>query len=165
MQRVPADFVELFRCHALMEVATVGEAGFPHITPVWADYDGEHVLLNTVHGRRKHRDLLARPEVGIFVQDPRSWARYISIGGRAVDFTTEGAREHIDALANRYLGTPGYPFPVLADRPRTLIRIEPVQVVVQDAIGQRDFRDAPLDPGRRALAGGGHPSTTSRQGP
>jgi PPOX class probable F420-dependent enzyme len=150
MKQIPEDFVALFKCHALMEVATVDEAGFPHITPVWADYDGEHILLNTVRGRRKHRDLERHPEVGVFIQDPRSWARYISIGGRVAEITTEGAREHIDALANRYLGTPGYPFPVLPDRPRTLVRIEPVRIVVQDAIGQRDFKDAPLDPARRA---------------
>ena len=156
MKRIPEDFVELFKCHALMEVATVDEAGFPHITPVWADYDGEHILLNTVHGRRKHRDVQRRPEVGVFIQDPRSWARYISIGGRVAKITTEGAREHIDVLANRYLGTPGYPFPVLPGRPRTLVKIEPVKIVVQDAIGQRDFKDVPLDPAKRAAVGAGH---------
>ena len=93
---IPSDFVELFHCQALMHVATADAAGQPHVTPVWADYDGTYILVNTVEGRVKYRHLLERPEVAISIVDPRHWGRFISVRGRVVEIERNDANEHID---------------------------------------------------------------------
>jgi PPOX class probable F420-dependent enzyme len=70
--------------------------------------EGDTLCFNTARGRVKDRNLSARPEVAIVIVDPENPYRYLQLRGSVKDSTTEGAREHIDRLAQKYLGTPGY---------------------------------------------------------
>ncbi len=91
-------------------LATLMSDGTPQVTPVWIDFDGTHVLVNTAKGRTKDKNMRARAQVGISVHDPENPYRHMSIRGRVDSHTEEGADQHIDKMAKKYLGKDSYPF-------------------------------------------------------
>jgi PPOX class probable F420-dependent enzyme len=83
--------------------------GSPQLTQTWVDTDGEHILINTVQGFQKVRNIERDPRVAVTVADPGNPRRYFSVRGRVVDVTAEGGAEHIEKFAQKYLGRP-YPW-------------------------------------------------------
>ncbi|NIS81677.1 MAG: TIGR03618 family F420-dependent PPOX class oxidoreductase [Anaerolineales bacterium] len=110
-------------------LATVMPNGSPQVTPVWFDTEGELVRVNTARGRVKDRNLGARPQLAIAIIDPEDPYRYLQIRGSVASTTEEGAREHIDRLAEKYLGTPEYANYQGETRVMYLIRPESVSVM------------------------------------
>ena len=108
-------------------VATLRRDGTPHVTPVWVDVDGDSVLLNSAAGRAWPANLARDPRVTLTIANMRDHSEYVSIRGRLVEQTTEGADAHIDALAKKYLGVNEYPLRS-ADEQRIILRIEPQDV-------------------------------------
>jgi len=96
--------------------------GSPQMTRTWADTDGEHVVINTVQNHQKVKNVERDPRVAVNVCDLSSPSRYYAIRGQVVTITTEGAAEHIEALAQRYLGAP-YPWYGGRDQVRVLLTI------------------------------------------
>jgi PPOX class probable F420-dependent enzyme len=96
--------------------------GSPQLTQTWVDTDGEHLLINTVEGFQKTRNLERDPRIAVTVSDPKNPSRYFAVRGSVVDSTTEGATEHIEALAQRYTGAP-YPWYGGRDQVRVLLTI------------------------------------------
>jgi PPOX class probable F420-dependent enzyme len=110
MATIPAEFRSLLtEKKAFAQVATAGKSG-PQVTPVWIDFDGTHVLVNTARGRAKVRRFEHDPRVAINILDPDNPYRYLEIRGRVVETTEKGAAEHIDKMAKKYLGKDKYPF-------------------------------------------------------
>lgn len=105
---LPSELVSLLRGRALCFVTTLMPDGSPQVTETWADTDGSHVVVNTVTTHQKTRNVARDPRVAVAVADPEAPSRYWAVRGRVVRTTTDGAREHIDALSQRYLGRP-YP--------------------------------------------------------
>ena len=105
-------------------LATTMPDGSPQLTQTWVDTDGEHVLINSVQGHVKVANIARDPRVAVAVADPNSPSRFFQIRGRVIDVTTEGAVDHIEKLAQRYLGKP-YPWYGGRDQVRVLITIEP----------------------------------------
>ncbi|TFH38195.1 MAG: PPOX class F420-dependent oxidoreductase [Anaerolineales bacterium] len=107
---IPKDFKDLFtdETRALAFLATTMADGSPQVTPVWFDTEGEWIRVNTARGRVKDRNMTARPEVALAIMDMQEPYRYIQIRGIALESTETGAREHIDRLAHKYLGTDSY---------------------------------------------------------
>lgn len=126
---IPEDFTILFKKKAFAHLGTLMADGSLQITPVWIDYDGQYVLVNSAKGRVKDRNMEARPQVGISIQDPENPYRFISIRGRVVEIVEEGAREHIDALSKRYTGSDKYQGP--PDEIRRIYKIIPEHVVAR----------------------------------
>lgn len=106
------------------QISTLMPNGEPQITQVWVDSDGEHILVNTAEGRQKTRDVGRDPRVAVHVIDPGNAWRLATIRGRVVDVTTEGADQHIDRLAGKYLGVDSYPFR-RPDETRVTLKIAP----------------------------------------
>jgi PPOX class probable F420-dependent enzyme len=96
--------------------------GSPQLTQTWVDTDGEHLLVNTVAGFQKTRNIERDPRVAVNVSDPEDPSRYYAVRGRVVGVTEEGARENIEELAQRYLGT-AYPWFGGRDQIRLLVTI------------------------------------------
>lgn len=93
-------------------LGTVMGNGSPQVTPIWFDYDGQYIYLNSAKGRVKDRNIRERPKVALAIIDPKNPYRYIQIRGQVVDITEAGATEHIHALSRKYNGrnydlTPG----------------------------------------------------------
>jgi PPOX class probable F420-dependent enzyme len=106
---LPEGLITLLRQPSLCFVTTMMPDGSPQMTQTWVDTDGEHVVINTVQGFQKVRNVERDPRVAVNVADASRPSRYYAIRGRVTGVTTEGGAEHIEALAQRYLGTP-YPW-------------------------------------------------------
>lgn len=119
---LPAELVSLLRGSSTCYVATTMPDGSPQLTQTWADTDGTHVVVNTVVGYQKARNVERDPRVAVTVSDPANPSRYFSVRGRVVEATTEGGAEHIEALAQRYLGGP-YPWYGGRGQTRLVLRI------------------------------------------
>ena len=104
----PEEYLDLLtpETKAFLFLATVMPDGSPQVTPVWFDTDGEHILINSNEGRVKDRNMKVRPYVAMVIQDPADPYRYLQIRGSVVDYTREGADEHIDMLSRRYRNKP-----------------------------------------------------------
>lgn len=120
---LPEDLLELLRRPSPCYLATSMPDGSPHLTEVWVDTDGRHVLINSVAGSQKVRNIERDPRVAVAVSDPAAPARYFALRGQVREVTTDGAVEHVEALAQRYLGGP-YPWYGGRDQTRVLIVIE-----------------------------------------
>ena len=108
-------------------IATLMPDGTPQVTPVWVDYRNGKVLVNSAKGRVKVRNLKAGSPVALSITDPDNPYRYVQIRGRVSRVTEEGASEHIDKMAKKYLGKDKYPF-AQPGEVRVLFEIEPTKV-------------------------------------
>jgi len=124
---LPVDLLALLRLPSTCYVATTMPDGSPQLTQTWVDTDGEHVLVNTVEGFQKVRNVERDPRVALTVSDPANPSRYHEVRGEVVAMTTEGGREHIEALAQRYLGGP-YPWYGGRDQSRVILTIRAERV-------------------------------------
>lgn len=129
MAKIPDSARDLFERETFASFATVMPDGTPQVTPVWIDADGDDVLVNTARGRQKERNVRENPRVGVMVLDPEDPYRYVSIRGEVVEVTEDGAVEHIDELARRYMDVEEYPHHGEESGARVIIRIRPDRVV------------------------------------
>jgi PPOX class probable F420-dependent enzyme len=114
---------------AFANLGTIMPDGTPQVTPVWFDWDGTHIRVNSAKGRVKDRNMRRTPRVALAILDPDNPYRHLAVRGRVIDVTEQGADAHIDALAKKYLGQDQYPH----RRPgevRVIYRIQPERVAV-----------------------------------
>ncbi len=107
---IPANFTDLFSKKSFAHLATTMADGQPQVTPVWIDFDGTHVLVNSATGRVKDKNLRRDKRVALSILDPDNPYRYMAILGQVVEITQAGADAHIDRLAKKYLGLDKYPY-------------------------------------------------------
>jgi PPOX class probable F420-dependent enzyme len=107
---IPQPYLDLFQKKAFAHLATLMRDGQPQVTPVWCDFDGTHVRINSAKGRVKDRNMRRDLRVAVEIQDPDNPYRYLEVRGRVVEITEEGADAHIDSLAKKYLGVDKYPY-------------------------------------------------------
>ena len=122
-----SEVVALLRRPSLCYLATSMADGSPQVTQVWVDTDGEHVLINSVQGHVKVRNVARDPRVAVAISDPDNPTRYAQVRGRVLAVTTDGAVDHIEMLAQKYLGAP-YPWYGGRDQERVIIVIEPERI-------------------------------------
>ena len=108
MKSIPAEYHDLLKdeTKAFLFLATLMPNGSPQVTPVWFSADDNHILINTAKGRVKERNMRARPQVALVIQDPSTPYRYLQIRGCVDSFTEEGGDEHINFLSLKYDGKP-----------------------------------------------------------
>jgi PPOX class probable F420-dependent enzyme len=126
-QAIPESHVDLFKKKAFANLATLMPNGQPQVTPVWVDFDGRHVLINTAEGRQKDKNLQRDKRVALSILDPDNPYRYLEVRGQVVERSRNGAEQHIDAMAKKYLGKEKYPFRQ-PNEVRVIYRIAPEHV-------------------------------------
>ncbi|MCL4422620.1 MAG: PPOX class F420-dependent oxidoreductase [Actinobacteria bacterium] len=115
----------------IANVATISPSGKPQITPVWVDVDGDDILINTAEGRAKAVNLRRNPNVAISVVDPADPYRAVVLRGTVVEIQDgPEADNHIDRLAQKYLGQPTYPMRQPGER-RLKMRVRTEKIVSQ----------------------------------
>jgi PPOX class probable F420-dependent enzyme len=124
---IPSTHVDLFNKKAFANLATLMPSGQPQVTPVWVDFDGHHVLINTAEGRQKDKNLQRDRRVAVSIVDPDNPYRYLEVRGQVAERTHKGADEHIDAMAKKYLDKDKYPFRQ-PNEIRVLYKIDPQHV-------------------------------------
>ena len=124
---IPQQFRDLLTKKAFASLATVMADGSPQVTPVWFDFDGTHLRVNSAKGRVKDRNMRRNGRVALSIMDPENPYRHLAIRGRVEEITEAGADAHIDSLSKKYLGKDRYP----NRRPgevRIIYRIRPERV-------------------------------------
>ena len=117
----------LLRAKNFAHIATIDDDGAPQVTPVWVDYDGKHIIFNTEKKRAKAKHLSRDPRVSLSLTNAENPYHYMEVRGRVVEMTEEGASEHIDKMAQKYMGQDKYPFHRPGDV-RVIVKIEPLSV-------------------------------------
>lgn len=121
---IPDKYLDLFRKRAFAGLATLMPDGSPQVTPVWCDFDGDHVIVNSARGRQKDRNLRRDRRVALAIMDPDNPYRYLEIRGKVVDIQEEGAAVHVNKMAQKYLGVEKYPY-AQPGEVRVLYKIQP----------------------------------------
>ena len=105
---IPDDYKDLLSWNkkSFAHLALVLRDGTPHVTPVWFDYDGEYMIVNSALGRVKDKVLRRSGVAALAISDPDNPYRYIQIRGKVVEVTEQGARDMIDHLSQKYTGNP-----------------------------------------------------------
>lgn len=124
---VPTSHADILTKKSFAHIATLMPDGSPQVTPVWVDYDGTHILINSARGRQKDRNIERLPAIALSIQDPDNPYRYIQVRGRVVAAETHGAVDHINKLAKKYMGVDTYPN-LTDSETRVIYRIEPEKV-------------------------------------
>lgn len=121
---IPEAYSDLFDKKVFANLATLMPDGTPQVTPVWLDFDGSHLVVNSAKGRQKDRNMRRNPAVALSISDPDNPYRYLEVRGRVVEITENGADEHIDKLAKKYLNLDTYPYRRRGEV-RVMYKIEP----------------------------------------
>ena len=107
---IPEGFQDLFEKKSFAHLATINLDGSPQNTPVWLEFDGTHILINSSKGRKKDRNMRTEARVALSILDLDNAYRYLEVRGRVVDITAEGGIDQINKLAKKYLGEETYPW-------------------------------------------------------
>jgi PPOX class probable F420-dependent enzyme len=126
-QRIEGRAEELLKGKNFCTVSTLRPDGSVHAAPVWVDVQDGRPTLNTAEGRAWPRNLDRDPRVTLTVQNIDNPYEYLEVTGREAERTTDGADEHIDALAKKYLDADEYPLRKPGEQ-RLIIRIDPERV-------------------------------------
>lgn len=125
MATIPESHRDILSKRSFAHVATVSEQGVPQVTPVWVEYDGDHVLINSAKGRKKDRNLRTQPVIAMSIQDPDNPYRYVGLQGKIVEITEAGGYDHINKLSHKY---GGQDYPKNPGEVRVIYKIEPTRV-------------------------------------
>ena len=121
---IPNKYRDLFDKRIFASLVTLMPDGSPQVTPVWIDFDGEHVLFNTAVGRQKDKNLQRDGRVALVLVDPDNPYRYLEVRGQVAERTLNGADDHINKLAKKYLNKDVYPFRQPGEQ-RVLYKVKP----------------------------------------
>ena len=121
--------VRLFSEKNLVYIATIMRDGSPQVSPVWANCEDEHILINTAEGRIKHKNVLRDPRVAVSVTSIGNPLDMTTIRGTVVELIPDYEYEHADKLTQQYMGREHYPFK-RDDEKRIILKIKPVKVFV-----------------------------------
>lgn len=124
---IPQEFRDLLTKKAFAHLATLMPDGSPQVTPVWFDFDGTHIRVNSAKGRVKDKNMRRNAKVALAIMDPDNAYRYLAMRGRVEEITEAGADGHIDSLAKKYLGKDRYPYRQTGEV-RVIYRIRPERV-------------------------------------
>ena len=127
---IPEKYLDLLTSKPeLAHLSTLMKDGRPQVTPIWFSYEEGLIVLNSAKGRVKDINMRARPQVALSIVDSENSFRYVQIMGSVVDITEEGADDHIDLLAQKYLDKPRYPWRQPGEV-RVIYRVKPERVQV-----------------------------------
>ena len=121
--------IKLFEEPNLVFIATIMKDGSPQLSPVWADFKDEHVLVNTAEGRLKHKNVLRDPRVAISVVNHNNPLDMTTIRGIVIDIIPDYEYKHANKLTKKYMGKEIYPFKQPGEK-RIIFKILPERVFV-----------------------------------
>jgi PPOX class probable F420-dependent enzyme len=104
--KIPESHRDLIDGPYCVVLTTIMPDGQPQTTPIWCNREGEYVLINTMQGFRKEKNIRLNPKVTLLVFDPKQPMRHIEIRGTVVEMTEEGALAHLDQLTRLYMNNP-----------------------------------------------------------
>jgi len=125
--KIPDNFMDLFHKKAFGSLSTLMPDGSPQTNPVWIDFHDGEVWVNTAVGRLKDKNMKRDPRVSVALIDPDNPYRFLEIRGKVREATQDGATQHIDKMAKKYLGKDKYPYAQPGEQ-RVLYKITPEHI-------------------------------------
>jgi PPOX class probable F420-dependent enzyme len=126
--QLPGPAKDLLDAATPVTMSTINSDGSPHSTIVWAKRDGDDILISTIVGRVKERNMRRDPRISVLIADPADALRYFSVNG-TVSMTTDGGPELIEELSQKYDGKT-FTDDRGTDRVRVVVRVAPQRVIV-----------------------------------
>ena len=108
--KIPDQYKDLFSKVAFANLATLMPDGRPQVSPVWCDFDGSYIWVNSAKGRVKDKNMRRNKRVALSIQDPANAYRHLDVQGEVTEITEQGADAHIDKMAKKYMGKDKYPY-------------------------------------------------------
>ena len=129
MSRMTEPVIRLLKGKNFAHLSTLMNDGSPQVTPTWIDLDEDSssILISTVEGRIKHKNVTKDPRVAISLVDDQNPYSMVTISGKVIEQTNEGANDHIDKLARKYLKAEKYPGHS-PDVKRIILKIKPEKI-------------------------------------
>ncbi|MDH3204083.1 MAG: PPOX class F420-dependent oxidoreductase [Nitrosopumilus sp.] len=129
--------IDLFGAKNLVFVATLMKDGSPQLSPVWANYENGHILINTAEGRIKHKNILRDPRVAVSVVSKNNPLDMTTIRGAVDEIIPDYQYEHADRLTKQYMNRDHYPFKRDGEK-RIILKIKPNKVFVLPELKMQD---------------------------
>jgi PPOX class probable F420-dependent enzyme len=127
---IPQDREDILPKRAFAHIATLGPRGEPQSSPVWLDWDGQHIKFSLTTTRQKYRNLRRDPRVALSIHDPDLPYRYLEVRGKVVRIDEDKDFEFINKMAKKYLDKDAYPWPEPGEQ-RVVIYVAPEHTTKQ----------------------------------
>ena len=122
------DLRRLFELRNLAFISTLSKDGSPHVTPVWAEMVDDLILVNTFETSTKNKNVTKDNRIAISIVEQNNPFNMVSIKGKVIEQTTDGADEHLKHLAKKYLGIGKYYYRK-PNHNRILLKIRPNKIM------------------------------------
>jgi len=122
------ELYRLFQFRNLAYLSTLSKDGFPHVTPVWAEMVDDFILINTFEESAKIRHIKNDKRIALSMVEQNNPFNMVSIKGKVIEQTSEGADEHLKKLAKRYLGIGKYYYRKPPHK-RVILKIKPEKIM------------------------------------
>lgn len=100
------DTIRLAKAKNLATVVTLMSDGQPQALLTWVDTDGEHLLVNTEPIRQRAKNVARDPRITVLIHSADNAWDWSEVRGHVVDTVAgQPARDHIDELSRKYVGT------------------------------------------------------------
>jgi len=113
-------------------IATTMADGSPQASITWIDSDGSNIIFNTAEGRLKTNNLRRDGRIAMTIFDADNPYRQVMVRGMVVEDTQEGASDHVDSLAQKYLGVDKYPYSQPGEV-RVIFKVQPEKIFEIDS--------------------------------
>jgi PPOX class probable F420-dependent enzyme len=135
---IPESHRDLLNGPRVAALTTIMPDGQPQTTVVWCNFDGTYMMVNTMRGFRKEKNMRLNPKVTLLCYDPRQPLRSIEVRGKVIEMTEDGAMKHLDDLCEIYTGRRPYfgtcvPVELKEKEIPLLCMILPTHITVVDA--------------------------------
>ena len=127
-QLTKEEVYQFFNGRNLAFLSTSSKDGSPHLTPVWAEMVDDLILINTFETSAKNKHITNDKRIALSVVEQNNPFNMVSIKGRVIERTTEGADEHLKRLAKKYLGIGKYYYRK-PNHKRIIIKIRPEKIM------------------------------------
>ena len=106
LMHIPETHYDLFEGSSYIVLTTLMPDGQPQTTPVWCNREGDYVLINTMRGFQKEKNMRTNPKVTLLAYDPENPLHNIEIRGQVTEMEQAGAVEHLNLLTRLYMHKP-----------------------------------------------------------
>lgn len=134
MASIPESHKDLLVKPVVVSLVTLMPDGQPQATPVWADLDNGHIVVNSAKGRQKTRNMTEHSKVTVLAMDPANPYRWMEVRGEIDEVDEASGLDWINRLAKKYRGTDEYysgaMAPMKGKEQRVTYRIKPLHVNV-----------------------------------
>ena|SRR2546423_3657881 len=100
-----AKVAQYFQAPVFVVMSTINPDGRPQSSVVWAKVEDDQVIISTIRGRRKCRNMERDPRITLLAYDPKDPYHYTELRG-TVTLDEAGGDELINELSLAYDGKP-----------------------------------------------------------